>query len=309
MRIASIDIGTNTLLMLIADVADSEPTRLHVVEDHHRIVRLGEGLLAGGTISSVALRRAESCLQDYATRCAELRVDRLAAVATSAVRRAANQADVLQRLSSALGSTVRCISGDEEADMVLLGSREGFDDVCLIDIGGGSTEIIRSAHDRVVFRHSLETGAVRLREQYLTRSPVDTATEQQTSDHVESLIRLHLQSLQAMPAPPMTIAVAGTPTSLATLAMDAEHFDADRVHGFSLTNIEVHQLWHRLRACTLEELKALPGVHPDRVDILPAGTFILLHLMKRLSIPAVRVSTRGLRYGVAIRAADVQSGF
>ncbi len=298
MRIACLDIGTNTLLMLVADV--DPQGELTVIQDFHRIVRLGEGLQTGTTLSTEALQRAVECLKDYRTICQQLGVDRCIGVCTSAVRRASNQDEVISVLSTAIGAPLSCISGDEEARLTFLGSAIGTQSCTVIDIGGGSTEVVVGVHTmsqaQLLSRVSFEVGAVRLRDEYLMKQPLSKEAQDAAYKHVKMI----LLSAQAPPASSTFVGVAGTPTSLAAMEMELSSFDEQRIHGFTLSPNHVRRWLRRLAQLSLEQTKDLPGVHPQRADILVAGVLILDAIMELYSIPSITVSTRGLRYGVAL---------
>ncbi len=297
MIIAGVDIGTNTLLMLIADVR-SDGT-MNIIRDYHEIVRLGEGLDAQGHINDAALQRACDCLEKYKTECKHHHVSFIHAVSTSALRRTSDRQTILDRLSAALGSTVECISGEEEAMLTFLGSSLADQACTVVDIGGGSTELIRGHGERIDYRISLEVGALRLRESYFDNGLPSAARIDQARSYVRQLLRDVPNSSNTA-----LVGVAGTPTTMAAVELQMEHFDAARVEGFSLSEQRITELSREFLSTPLDQLRALPGMHPKRADILPSGSLILDEIVRHFKAPAIIVSTRGLRFGLVLQSAN-----
>lgn len=311
MRIAAVDIGTNTLLMTIAEF-DADGT-MNVLHDAHTIVRLGENLSHSGVISEAALQRAVECIRGYRSVCDELGADIRVGVATSAVRNASNGTQVLQSLRSEFKGMLQCISGMEEAELTFAGSVPDEGGYVVLDIGGGSTEIVRGSNRQVEHRVSHEIGAVMLHDRELHSFPA-------SKDSIATACALIQHCAPVMPisqsgsddgtkefrsdedAESNWIAVAGTPTTLALVAQQLPYTQVEASHGYRLTLQTVSALCELLMNTPKNELQDIPGVHPQRADILPAGTLILREIMRSHQCEYVTVSTRGLRYGVVLRA-------
>ena len=295
MRIAAVDLGTNTLLMTIADVVD---TNLSVLCDMHSIVRLGENVTTTGRISEAALDRALEVLRSYASLCDDFRVDVRVGVATSAARRATNANDVLNACSAVYGGSIHKISGEEEAELTYGGSVPNDADAVVLDIGGGSTEIVSGNRGRVRSKVSMEIGAVTLHEKFLRNEPVQANDIKDAREMIRSVLC----------DTPMVrgdwYGVAGTPTTLALMAQNVEYTDVKAAHDYLLTHETVREISHMLLVRSTSEICALRGVHPQRADILSAGALILDEVMHFHNCAALRVSTRGLRYGVLLQAVD-----
>jgi exopolyphosphatase/guanosine-5'-triphosphate,3'-diphosphate pyrophosphatase len=311
MRIAAVDIGTNTLLMTIAEFdADG---RMHILHDAHNIVRLGENLSHSEVISEAALQRAVECIRGYRSVCDELGADIHVGVATSAVRNASNGSQVLQSLRTEFKGMLQCISGVEEAELTFAGSVPDEGGYVVLDIGGGSTEIVRGSNRQVEHRVSHEIGAVMLHDRVLHSFPA-------SKDSIATACALIQHCAPVMPisqsgsddgtkefrsdedAESNWIAVAGTPTTLALVAQQLPYTQVEASHGYRLTLQTVSALCERLMNTPKNELQDIPGIHPQRADILPAGTLILREIMRSHQCEYVTVSTRGLRYGVVLRA-------
>ncbi|MBL8000240.1 MAG: hypothetical protein JNL32_16575, partial [Candidatus Kapabacteria bacterium] len=242
--------------------------------------------------------RAETILLNYSSLCKEYSVDVSNAIATSAVRDAKNKHDVLSRLGKALDAPVYCISGKEEAQLCFHGTAQA-DNECILDIGGGSTELVFRNDSGDIQSLSINVGAVRLTERYFSDGVTDTNIESAQRDIIEAITHITLPELS------MLRAVAGTPTTLAAMTLDLAEFDAQQIDGFALTlnTVSNHRQWLMQHHGT-EVLRSRNGIHPDRADILFAGTLILETILKHFSISECTVSVRGVRYGLAIRSAE-----
>lgn len=307
MRIAAVDIGTNTLLLTIAEF-DADGT-MHVLHDAHNIVRLGEHLSHSGVISDAALQRAVECIRGYRRVCDELAAEIRVGVATSAVRNASNGSAVLQALRTEFKGMLQCISGTEEAELTFAGSVPDNGAYVVLDIGGGSTEIVRGSHRHVEHRVSHEIGAVILHDRVLNSFP---ATAESIAEAC-TLIRRCVPVTHAQQSDNSNtggdiggesnwIAVAGTPTTLALVAQQLPYTQVEASHGYRLSIHTVSALCEVLWNTPKNELQHIPGIHPQRADILPAGALILREIMRSHRCERVTVSTRGLRYGVVLKA-------
>lgn len=292
---AGIDIGTNTMLMVIGRVAGNELT---IARDEHSIARLGEGVDATGVISDAAIARGCDVLKRYATIIAEMGVFRVRAVATSAMRDASNAAGVRRRLEQALGWPIEVIGGEEEAGLTFIGT-VGIDDrpATVIDIGGGSTEFVKGSGGIVTASRSIDIGAVRCTERYLGTLPAHPDTILRAREEIHTMIS---DVATLIGDAGRLVGVAGTPTSLAAVEQGLTSFDASRIDGYVLSATRVHDRTEELLGLTIDEVRALPGVHPQRADILPAGALLLDEAMAVLGADSVTVSVRGLRYGVLL---------
>jgi exopolyphosphatase/guanosine-5'-triphosphate,3'-diphosphate pyrophosphatase len=292
-RYAAVDIGTNTVLLLLAEQADNG--ELTILRDEHGIARLGEGVDEHRNISPAAIERAQTILQNYRRINTDYYVATIDAVATSAVRDAGNRDEILRALGDALGSPVRVISGEEEARLSFLGSA-ARDTLCtVIDIGGGSTEYITGQSNDIHERTSLDIGAVRLTERWFSGlPPMREEVEKARED-----IRRHLQQLRQTDRGEL-IGVGGTFTTLAAMDLELDTFDANIVHGHQLTLEAVSRMTEYLVTSPLKILLDNPAIHPKRADILPMGALILEESLKFLDTGRCTASTRGLRYGVLL---------
>ena len=304
MRIAALDLGTNTFINLIADVEDSRIARVYL--DDVVVVRLGQGVDRAGALHPDALVRAENCLKKFRQQIDKHAVDKVVSVATSAVRGASNKKDFVQ-MAQKYGIPVETVSGETEAELTFLGAT--FDlwnsqGVAVVDIGGGSTEIICRGGSGGLVGQSLDIGSVRLTERRVTKQPI----LDEELENIQMDIQKQLTSLGGGPLGSQTvfvktlIAVAGTPTTLAALTQ-RRSFSEDVVHGYVLKKQDIDSWISRLAAMPVAQRLTLPGMQAGREDVLVAGSMILSAVANFFSLAEVIVSTKGVRYGLALRAA------
>jgi len=305
MRAATIDIGTNSVLLL---VADSEGGALRPVLERATVTRLGEGVDKNRRLLPAARERTLACLSDYAQQLRTLGVSRLDAVGTSAMRDAAGGQDFVARAAAILGVAPRVIDGNEEARLTFAGALSGLPapsgtsengKVTVFDIGGGSTEIIVGTSSattrRIAAAVSLNIGSVRLFERHV-RSDPPSAEEMR---NVQRDVRLALVDAPKPDEDATLVGVAGTVTQLAALELELTPYDSTRVHGHRLTRRSVDRLAARLASLDLAQRRALPGMEPARADVLVVGSAIAQAVLEWSGASEVVVSDRGVRWGLA----------
>lgn len=312
MRISSIDIGTNTVLLLIADIDDNGEV-VPVVEEQ-QIPRLGRSVDATGRLSHEGIGRVCDVVEHYVKLSRTLNSQSLTLVATSAVRDSRNSNDISEAIHARTGLILEILSGVEEARWTYIGgcsnARNPIRPAAVLDIGGGSTELTypspsRSNGDNQLMSHSMQIGAVRIRERYFKHDPPMT-------DEIQSARRLIVEVLSEIQNPGFAgydlIGVAGTATSLSCLHLNLETFDSAKVEN-SYLSLETIGSWNnKLLKMTATEIRSLSSVVEGRSDILSAGVLILSELMQHFGFKGMRTSTRGLRYGIALREWQRQSG-
>ncbi|HEV7846984.1 MAG TPA: Ppx/GppA phosphatase family protein [Thermoleophilaceae bacterium] len=287
MPVAVIDIGTNTTRLLVAEVEDGEVVEL---ERRTTITALGQGVDQSGRLADEAMDRVAEAIAAYREVIDRLAVERVVAVATSAMRDSANGPAFRDHLRERFGIDARTISGDEEARLTFLGATAGRHDerqTVVIDIGGGSTEyVVGRAGEKPSFHLSTQMGSVRHTERFLHSDPPTRAKLQALADDVRATV----PDARAEHA----IAVAGTPISLA--AIDG----AEEPHGYRLTLGACERITAMLAALPLEERRHVKGLHPDRAPTIVAGALILTESVRRLGLEEVEVSDRDILHGAAL---------
>lgn len=302
MRIATIDIGTNTILMLIADVgADGT---LSVVRDEQVIARLGKGVDRHRRITDDAFIRVKQFLERYQRIAASHEVGNIVAVGTSALRDAANAAEFIDFIHQNTGIRIEVLSGHQEAELTYQGAVSEFlteedqQEFAVLDIGGGSTELTIGVGNNLISRESFDLGCVRLTERFLKQSPPSQeGIEEALGDVISWTSRLHRISPQSR-----LLGVAGTVTTLAAIDLCLERYDPARVSGHRLSLDTIGRLTRELQSLTVYEMiRRYPQIEAGRADIFYAGMLILLEYMKALGSEEIAASDRGLRYGLAAK--------
>lgn len=292
---ASIDLGTNTCLLLIAEIGPDGVQK--ILEDHARIVRLGQGVDHNRVLQEEAKDRAIQCLREYASAVKKAGVELadVICLATSQARDAGNSAEFFSHVEREIGFRFQVISGEEEAQLTFLGGLlPGMNpkDHAVIDIGGGSTEIITHSGGQ-----SLDVGSVRFTERFLKSDPVTDEEFWNCQDAIDlALLDLRPWREEILPAPQL-VAVAGTATTLAAWYLGLAKFDASQIDGVTLTRGDVHRQVEELKWRTVRERSELPGVEAQRADVLLAGALILWRTLEILEFKNCKTSTRGLRFG------------
>ncbi len=299
-RRAFIDIGTNTLLCLIAECGNLG--EFEVLADLAEITRLGQGVDQTRRIGAEGEARSTEALGSYLEKCADLGVGEILAVGTSALRDAENSGEVLDRWRRRFGLNVRVISGEEEAAYSFLAAREGLSladgQILVIDIGGGSTELIRGDNAGVSDCVSIDVGSVRLTERYLHSDPVAQAQ----CDAMATAIDRALAPVESHWLRDLAIAtlvgIAGTFTTLAAVEKKLSQYSHREVHGSVLSLGEVRRQIKLYTHMTLAQRKMVPGLHPKRADVILAGAYLTEKIMARCNKSKVIVSDQGVRYGL-----------
>ncbi|MBI4237871.1 MAG: Ppx/GppA family phosphatase [Deltaproteobacteria bacterium] len=296
-RWASIDVGTNSVLLTIVEPrADGDLTpRLEVAE----ITRIGEGLAAHGCFQPAAMERTATVLERYAALCREHQVTRIIAVGTAAFRRATNADQFIAAVRQRCGITLEVISGAREAALSYGAATRDFgSDALVLDIGGGSTEFIWQADSRL-HAHSLSLGSVTLQEQLVHSDPISDADYAAVLQAiVTQMDTLPVIAASTGPTPRPLIALAGSATTLAAMHLQLAQYSHDQVHGTVLTGEDIAALLARLRAASLAERRQMRGLEAARADVILSGTMILQETLRRYGMKRATISDRGVRWGL-----------
>jgi exopolyphosphatase/guanosine-5'-triphosphate,3'-diphosphate pyrophosphatase len=281
-RVAAVDIGTNTTRLLVADVVAG---RVDEVHRETRVTRLGEGVDARGRLLPVPVARVRNVLADYRRTLESLGAQRTLAVATSAVRDADNGQAFLGEIEWSYGFTTLLAGGDDEARLTRRGVNPA-PGTLVVDIGGGSTELILDG-----FHTSLPVGSVRFTERY--------------GEDIGQIAEATRRHLDRELEPRAAIGVAGTVTTIAALDLELERYERERVHGHRLSREGARSQLRRLASLTVDERRALPAMEPERAPVIVAGAAILVAILERFDLDEIEVSERDLLDGIALAAAEL----
>jgi exopolyphosphatase / guanosine-5'-triphosphate,3'-diphosphate pyrophosphatase len=299
-KLAALDVGTNTVLMLV--VQQGADGRLQTLADLARITRLGRGVDATGHLDHEAVARTLDAIVEFTTRAHALGAEKILTAATAALRDAKDGAEFIAQVKTRAGIDLNIISGDEEAELSYLSTKKGLNldpgnKLLIVDIGGGSTELIRSEPGRKLDVVSLQIGSVRLTERLIHHDP---PTMKEATD-LRIAIDEALQTLAWEFRPDAMVGIAGTVTTLCAVALGLKTYDAAVVHGHRLSQAEVLRTIGLLCGVPLEERKRLPGIEPGRADVIFAGAAILERIMGHFGATEVIVSDQGVRWGLIWR--------
>ncbi len=304
-RFAAIDVGTNSVLLLVAD--RNEQGAFTAVLERADITRLGRGVDQAKALAPDAIAETTAAIERFVAEARGLHAEGIAISATSAARDASNGQAFLDGVRARTGVSVDIISGDEEAKLSYGSAFADFGGqgpLVVLDIGGGSTEFIfGDATGGIGFRHSFDVGSVRLTERFLRHDP-PSATE---LAELGAMLDQTLHSLPKAPAEARVIGIAGTVTTLFSVARSLETYDAGRVHGQTLRLDEVRATVARLAALPVHLRRSVPGLQPRRADVIVAGGLILQRALELLGASQLTVSDRGLRWGLLVDRFGVRS--
>jgi exopolyphosphatase/guanosine-5'-triphosphate,3'-diphosphate pyrophosphatase len=299
--VAVVDIGSNSTRLLIADV---EGGRVSEVERQSRVTRLGRGVDLSGQLSAEATEAACSAIADYVAICRDADVENVESIATSAVRDASNGSAFIAELRERFALSARVLDGEEEARLTYLGATSESppsEPTLVVDIGGGSTELIVGTGAEIAFHASLQAGVVRHSERHIGSDPPATEELEALAADIRSLIEGAIAGQTGVNAD-AGIAVAGTPTSLASIELGLEPYDPKQVHGHTLTLTSIQRLLSQLASAPLDKRAQIAGMHPDRAPTIVAGVVILVETMRAFDLDRIAVSEHDILYGCAMAA-------
>ena len=300
-RVAVIDIGSNSTRLLVADVADG---RVTPVERRSTVTRLGRGVDLSGRLAAEAVEATCRAIDPYVATLQEMGAERVDAIATSAVRDAANGSAFVAELRERFALSARVLDGEEEARLTYLGATsEHFPEqpTVVIDIGGGSTELIVGEGRTIEWHASLQAGVVRHTERHLVSDPPTPIELEELAGDLRGLI--DAATVRA-PGAAAGIAVAGTPTSLAAIELELDPYDPKRVHDHVLELPNIQRMLSQLASVPLAERTEIRGLHADRAPTIVAGVVTLVEVMRAFDLERIAVSEHDILYGAAIALSD-----
>jgi exopolyphosphatase / guanosine-5'-triphosphate,3'-diphosphate pyrophosphatase len=296
-RVAAVDLGTNSTRLLVADVTGDG---LEEVTRRLTITRLGEGVDERRRLLPVPIARVRNCLTEYRQEIEALGAERTLCIATSSVRDADNGEAFLGEIEWSYGFTTCLLSGQEEAALMIRGvtaGRPSLDDVLVVDIGGGSTELVVAAGGAVAFATSIDIGSVRITERFLGSDPPTRPELAAAGAYIRSL----LPTLEAGSA----IGVAGTITTVAALDLGGDESDPARTHGHRLSLVSVEQQLDRLASMTTEQRLTVPGLEPGRAPVIVGGIVVLREVLSAYGLSEIEISEWDVLHGAALAAAEL----
>jgi exopolyphosphatase / guanosine-5'-triphosphate,3'-diphosphate pyrophosphatase len=303
-RVAAVDLGTNSTRLLVADV---EGRSIVDAARETRVTRLGEGVHERHRLLPVPITRVRNVLSEFRRTIESLGAEQTLAIATSAIRDAENGEAFLGEVEWSYGFVTRLLSGHEEALLMFRGvtaERELNPDTIIVDVGGGSTELVAGEPDGVRWHDSLDIGAVRLTERFLPSDPPRSDELEACATGVRALLAERVPD-EIRTGARSAVGVAGTITSIAALALGLEDYDRDRVHGFELTSGALERQLQRLASVPLAERRELRPLDPERAPVIVGGALIARETLSFFGVDVLEISERDILDGAALAAAEL----
>ncbi len=302
MRVAVADIGSNSTRLLIADVEDGRVTA--ELDHRSKVTRLGAGVDSDGKLSEEGMKRVYAVLDEYLESVERHGADKRIAVLTSAVRDASNGAEFADTVREHYGFEPHVLTGDQEAALTFLGATSERDPhdttvTLVLDIGGGSTELVIGSGRKADFHVSTQAGVVRQTERHLHHDPPTESELEALASEVREIVTDAVPAARRE-AVSHAIAVAGTATQLAAIAQRLEPYDPEKVHGYVLQTDEAREILGRLAAVPLEQRRETPGLDPERAPTIVTGVVILLEVLELFGLKQVEVSEHDILRGAAL---------
>ena len=294
--------GTNSTRLLVADVEDG---RVSELERRSTVTRLGRGVDTSRQLATEAIEDVADTVGEYIKIYEPLEPEVVSALATSAVRDAENSGAFIAELRERFALNARILTGEEEARLTYVGAvagREPSDGTLVIDIGGGSTEIVVGSGRGMTFHTSLQVGTVRHTERHIRNDPPTASELEALAEDIRKQLFAELAAADFFEIH-AGIAVAGTPTSLAAIDQELDPYDPERVHGYVLSLDAIQRMYSMLSGKSLEERLEVPGLHPGRAPTIVAGVVILIQAMRVFGLQEIEVSEHDILHGAALEAA------
>ena len=291
MKIGTIDIGTNSMRLLIADYKNN---KIENRKKYINITRIGQGVDDKGYITEEALERNLNALKEFADKCIEEKCEKVYCMGTSALRDSKNGQDFVNRAKELTNIDVKIICGEEESNLGFMGVLEGAGGdksnyILVLDIGGGSTEFIVGNEDGIKFCKSENVGALRMTEKFITTDPISDEEFNKMSDFIEETISSTLDKIKGMHVSKL-VGIGGAITSLCAMNQQLEVYSMEKVHNSVVTKKDLEKILQNLKKMTLSDKKTIKGLQPKRADIITAGVKILHIVMEKLEIEKIMIS-------------------
>lgn len=291
MKIGAIDIGTNSMRLLIADYNDNK------IENRKKYInttRIGQGVDQDGYITNEALERNLKALKEFSDKCNEEKCEKVYCMGTSALRDSKNGQDFINKAKKLTNIDVKIICGEEESNLGFMGVLEGTEgdkkeDILVIDIGGGSTEFVVGNEDGIKFCKSENVGALRMTEKFITTDPISDEEFNSMTSFIEDVISSTINKLETMNISKL-VGIGGAITSLSAINQQLEVYSMEKVHNSVVTKKDLEKILQNLKIMTLNDKKTLKGLQPKRADIITAGVKILHIIMEKLEIEKIMIS-------------------
>ncbi len=295
---AVIDIGTNSIRLLVGE--KSNQGEVIPIYTDNKITRLGDGVDKSGYLNSQAIMRTLEGLVEYRTKITNMNIDIFSIIATSAVRDAKNKESFAEKIADIMGRPLEILSGEEEAQLSYLGVIKGLkkntENILVIDIGGGSTEITWGISEKIINAQSLQMGAVRLTERFIERDCISQRNYQDMIKYIKQQLKEQID-VNHLISEMQVIGVGGTATTCAAIDQNMEVYNREKIHGYVLQGENIDRIQSILLSKSLKERQKVKGLQPQRADIIVSGIAVLLQTLKYFNCKEIIISETDLLYG------------
>ncbi|MGI5997871.1 MAG: Ppx/GppA family phosphatase, partial [Lutispora sp.] len=298
-KIAAIDLGTNSMRLMLCEVVGK---KFRTKSKEVITTRIGKDMGHKGLLTEKAMAKNIEAIKYFKKRAEEYGAEKTIIFATSAIRDAANKDLFLERVKDETGLDIMVLNGEEEAEVGMLGASYGFEDenLLVIDVGGGSTELVLGSEDKILYSTSINAGAVRMTEKYVKSNPIQQSDIQELEKSLETLFSDALNQLKEKKIDKV-LAIGGTATTAASIFHKARVYDWELIHNTILNKTFLDNLFETLKSMPLKERYNIKGLQKERADIIPAGIFIILYVLEKLNKEQVIISENDNLEGIIIK--------
>jgi len=302
-KIAAIDLGTNSMRLMLCEVVGK---KFRTKNKEVITTRIGKDMGHKGLLTEKAMAKNIEAIKYFKKRAEEYGAEKTIIFATSAIRDAANKDLFLERVKDETGLDIMVLNGEEEAEVGMLGASYGFEDenLLVIDVGGGSTELVLGSEDKILYSTSINAGAVRMTEKYVKSNPIQQSDIQELEKSLETLFSDALNQLKEKKIDKV-LAIGGTATTAASIFHKARVYDWELIHNTILNKTFLDNLFQTLKSMPLKERYNIKGLQKERADIIPAGIFIILYVLEKLNKEQVIISENDNLEGIIIKYGEV----
>lgn len=302
-KIAAIDLGTNSMRLMLCEVVGK---KFRTKNKEVITTRIGKDMGHKGLLTEKAMAKNIEAIKYFKKRAEEYGAEKTIIFATSAIRDAANKDLFLERVKDETGLDIMVLNGEEEAEVGMLGASYGFEDenLLVIDVGGGSTELVLGSEDKILYSTSINAGAVRMTEKYVKSNPIQQSDIQELEKSLETLFSDALNQLKEKKIDKV-LAIGGTATTAASIFHKARVYDWELIHNTILNKTFLDNLFETLKSMPLKERYNIKGLQKERADIIPAGIFIILYVLEKLNKEQVIISENDNLEGIIIKYGEV----
>lgn len=303
-KIAAIDLGTNSIRLMLCEVVGG---KFKKKSKEVITTRIGKDMSPSGLLTEKAMEKNIEAIKYFKNKAEYFNAEKIIIIATSALRDAGNKEEFLEKVKNEVGLDIKILNGEEEAEIGIIGASYGFDDTdnfLVIDVGGGSTELVLGVGDRIVYSASINAGAVRMTEKFIKENPMHQSDINALEESLDMLFKDSLYYLKDKKICKI-VAIGGTATTAASIFHQMKVYDWEKIHNTILTKMFLDKLFENLKSMSVKERYNIKGLQKERADIIPTGIFITKYIMGKLNAENIMVSENDNLEGAIIKYGKV----